>query len=100
MELVLVLSSMVQLIYADFFFLKILNRCIFPLNFAVLLRFKTPEFKSLRNCLWLFTLDEDMGIVMLNLLVDLDLALALRIVASPTTVPKYDIVVVLLSNLK
>ena len=91
---------MVQLISVDFFFLKILNRCIFPLNFAVLLRFKTPEFKSLRNCLWLFTLDEDMGTVMLNLLVDLDLALALRIVASPTAVPKYDIVAVLLSNLK
>ena len=64
------------------------------------LRMGKDAFARLVNILWLFTLDEDMGTVMLNLLVDLDLALALRIVASPTAVPKYDIVAVLLSNLK
>ena len=64
------------------------------------LRMGKDAFARLVNILWLFTLDEDMGTIMLNLLVDLDLALALRIVASPTVVPKYDIVAVLLSNLK
>lgn len=67
---------MEQFISADFFFLKTINRCTFPFNFEVLLCFKTPELKSLRNLPWLFTMDEeDMDTVMSSHLVDLALAL-------------------------